>query len=244
MSEQPEELFIDRAASDDAAREDPRATLDAWRKARADRIDPLRFAMIDALARRVATLPPEGEARRLLDERLTELIAGYSRDVGEHVERQRDETQARSSQSHAEPASAHRHTSLATLAASLTDRSDRIDTLADTLQYFHAMWSKLSAGRQLRQSLAQVPGNAGPLNSSRLVHRALSLMNELSPEYLQHFLLYVETLSALGELGALIQPPRAQQAAPGAPGADNASRAKNAKCAKPATTIKRKTKGS
>jgi hypothetical protein len=104
------------------------------------------------------------------------------------------------------------------------------------------MWSKLSAGRQLRQSLAQVPGNAGPLNSSRLVHRALSLMNELSPEYLQHFLVYVETLSALGELGAGIQPPRAQQGTPGTPGADTSPRAKNAKAAK--QTIRRKAKGS
>jgi len=237
MSDQREELSVYPAAPGDAACEDPRATLEAWRKAGADRIDPLRFAMMDALARRVATLPSEGESRRLLDERLAALITAYARDV---EEKQRGDTQAQPSQT--ELVNARHSTSLATLAASLADRSDRVDTLADTLQYFHAMWSKLSAGRQLRQSLAQVPGNAGPLNSSRLVHRALSLMNELSPEYLQHFLVYVETLSALGELGAGIQPPRAQQGTPGTPGADTSPRAKNAKAAK--QTIRRKAKGS
>jgi hypothetical protein len=47
----------------------------------------------------------------------------------------------------------------------------------------------------LRDSLAQVPRNAGPLNSSSLVHRALSLMREVSPGYFQQFLAYADALS-------------------------------------------------
>uniref|UniRef100_UPI00227E2BBB DUF2894 domain-containing protein n=1 Tax=Escherichia coli TaxID=562 RepID=UPI00227E2BBB len=43
------------------------------------------------------------------------------------------------------------------------------------------IWSGLSADRQVRQSQEQVHKNAGPLNSNQLVHRALSLMRELSP---------------------------------------------------------------
>lgn len=68
------------------------------------------------------------------------------------------------------------------------------------LDYFRETWSKLSADSQLRASLEQVPKNAGPLNSSSLVHRSLSLMRELSPEYLRQFLSYVDALSWLQQM--------------------------------------------
>jgi hypothetical protein len=58
--------------------------------------------------------------------------------------------------------------------------------------------------KQLRQSLDQVPRNAGPLNSSSLVHRALSLMREVSPGYLQQFLAYADALSWLEQLNASV----------------------------------------
>jgi hypothetical protein len=45
-----------------------------------------------------------------------------------------------------------------------------------------------------------VPGNAGPLNSESLVYRSLSLMRELSPEYLRQFLGYVDALSWIEQL--------------------------------------------
>jgi len=237
------------AASDDAARGDARATLDAWREAGADRIEPLRFAALDALERRIAKLssPAEGELRRLLDARLAGLMTSYAEDL----ERKRDEVESQGAQTaqaaQTNNANARPGTSLAALSASLNGRADRADTLADTLQYFHATWSKLSAGRQLRQSLEQVPGNAGPLNSNRLVHRALSLMNELSPGYLQQFLSYVETLSALGDLvgggsggGSSGSGSGSGSASADAPGADGASRGKSAKGAKP--VIRRKPK--
>jgi hypothetical protein len=74
------------------------------------------------------------------------------------------------------------------------------------LDYLRTVWSKVSAERQLRESLEQVPKNAGPLNSSSLVHRSLSLMRELSPGYLQQFLSYVDALSWMEQLngGALV----------------------------------------
>jgi hypothetical protein len=247
MSDVRETPQSPRAASDDAAGGDVRATLDAWREAGADRLDPLRFAALDALARRIAKLssPAEGELQRLLDARLAGLMTSYAEDI----ERKRDEVESQGAQTaqaaQTNNANARPGTSLAALSASLNGRADRGDTLADTLQYFHATWSKLSAGRQLRQSLEQVPGNAGPLNSNRLVHRALSLMNELSPGYLQQFLSYVETLSALGDLvgggsGGGSSGSGSGSASADAPGADGASRGKSAKGAKP--VIRRKPK--
>ena len=70
------------------------------------------------------------------------------------------------------------------------------------MRYFRGTWSRLSADRRLTQSLAKMPENAGPLNSHHLVHRALILMRDLSPEYLNRFMTYVDTLLWVEQLQA------------------------------------------
>ncbi|WP_328591962.1 DUF2894 domain-containing protein [Burkholderia sp. USMB20] len=91
------------------------------------------------------------------------------------------------------------------------------------IDYFRAMWSKVRTEQQYRQSLDQVPRNAGPLNSNSLVHRSLATMRELSPEYLQQFLSYIDALAWLEDLaGGGAQPEK------------EAPRAKAAKTLKPA----------
>lgn len=62
------------------------------------------------------------------------------------------------------------------------------------------LWSQLRTESQAREALAAEPTDAGPLNSAQLVHRALKLMRETSPEYLRHFLAYADTLSWLVEI--------------------------------------------
>lgn len=79
------------------------------------------------------------------------------------------------------------------------------DKLSDELpevDYFQKTWSRLSTGLRLQQSQRQVPENAGPLNSSHLIHRSLLLMQERSPGYLQYFLSYIDTLSWMEQLTA------------------------------------------
>ena len=79
-----------------------------------------------------------------------------------------------------------------------TARADA-GTAADprTLQFFQRTWSRLSADQRLAQSRASLPENAGPLNSHHLVHRALTLMRQLSPDYLERFVGYVDALQWL-----------------------------------------------
>ena len=77
--------------------------------------------------------------------------------------------------------------------ASLPPGPDHAPDL-QSLGYFRDTWSRLSAERRVTQSLADVPENAGPLNSRRLVHRALVSMRELSPDYLHRFVAYVDAL--------------------------------------------------
>ncbi|MGE8476301.1 MAG: DUF2894 domain-containing protein, partial [Paraburkholderia hospita] len=67
-------------SSDATARaSDAQTTLDAWREQGDDRLDPLRFHFIDALARRAAA--HDGEARRILDARLSTLLEAYAGDI-------------------------------------------------------------------------------------------------------------------------------------------------------------------
>lgn len=79
---------------------------------------------------------------------------------------------------------------------------------------FAGTWTRLRADRRLREALAQVPAQAGPLNSSRVVHRALQAMHTLSPAYLDAFLrhadalLWLERSAGLGELAAAAKKPR------------------------------------
>lgn len=59
---------------------------------------------------------------------------------------------------------------------------------------FHDTWARLSTEKQLSQTLAQAPENAGPMNSQHLVLRSLQVMHDIAPEYLQGFMSYIDTL--------------------------------------------------
>jgi hypothetical protein len=60
---------------------------------------------------------------------------------------------------------------------------------------------QLSVQKQVTQALAQAPQNAGPINSHSLVLRALGLMRDVSPDYLNRFMGYVDTLLCLDASG-------------------------------------------
>ncbi len=86
-----------------------------------------------------------------------------------------------------------------------------------TLAQFRQLWGQLSTERQIRQSVASVPEGAGPLNSQRLVLRALQTMQVLSPEYLNRYMAYLDTLLWLDEAGTALAPPAPRPAAHPAP---------------------------
>ena len=177
---------------------DARALLDAWRARGADQLDPVRFHFIEALERRAAA--HAGEARRLIDARLTQLLKAFSDDLARETSKvahrldgdtQRSElgrlVDSLARAEPAQPATRVRH-----------------EPDPELVEYFRQTWSRVRSEKQLRQSLDQVPRNAGPLNSSSLVHRALSLMREVSPGYLQQFLAYADALSWLEQLNASV----------------------------------------
>jgi len=192
-----------------------RAMLDAWREQNADRLDPLRFHAMEALERRAAKL--EGEVRRLLDDKLSALIDSYAGDLQKAATA--DNTNSAQAASQGALVDLLEHIALSTatrnqiLAAhNVTPPSSSYPTL-ETLVEFKKIWSAVRTGSQVRQSLEQVPENAGPLNSGALVHRSIGLMRDLSPGYLQQFLSYIDALSWVeqinGSISATSEAPRA-----------------------------------
>ncbi|MGO4331144.1 DUF2894 domain-containing protein [Cupriavidus sp. 2TAF22] len=193
-----------------------RATLDAWRERGADRLDPIRFHFMDALDRRAAG--HGGQARRLLDDRLSKLLKAYGDDLESAARKRGDAAGAPAAPAPARGALGELVEYIASHATShaagrppadgggAAAREPRPGLAAfpelEVLDHFRETWSRLrvSSDRQLRQSQQQVPDNAGPLNSNHLVHRALLLMRELSPGYLQQFLSYVDALSWMEQM--------------------------------------------
>ena len=184
-----------------------RGILDAWRQQHADRLDPIRFHFMDALERRAAS--HDGEARRILDGRLSALLAAYADELDKaatHADSARCMTTPDAS---TDGALGELIDLIADRAASRGDLTTRdaaqppssfpeLGALAD----FKKIWSKVRTDSQLRQSLEQAPANAGPLNSGALVHRSIALMRELSPGYLQQFLAYIDALAWIEQLNA------------------------------------------
>ena len=69
------------------------------------------------------------------------------------------------------------------------------------IRNFRNTWSRLSVNKQVTQAIEQAPENAGPLNSHMLVLRSLALMRDISPDYLNRFMSYVDTLLWLDQAG-------------------------------------------
>jgi hypothetical protein len=65
------------------------------------------------------------------------------------------------------------------------------------VEQFRQQLGKISVQKQVTQAIAQAPQNAGPINSHMLVLRSLGLMRDISPDYLNRFMGYVDTLLIL-----------------------------------------------
>jgi hypothetical protein len=190
--------------------------LDALRERGVDRRDPVRFRLVEALARRAAT--HAGAARRVLDARvaaLADALAGSG------------EAPVRPVAGPAPPGPLARLVAQAVQArpaapppgprdAAVDGRAVGRATDPTTLQFFKRTWSRLSATQRLAQSRAALPENAGPLNSQHLVHRALTLMQALSPEYLERFVAHVDALQWLEQADTAAAQERASATRPSA----------------------------
>lgn len=196
-----------------------RAMLDAWRDQHADRLNPMRFHFMEALERRAAS--HDGEVRRILDEKLFRLLESYADDL-----KKTDAKKSAPTAPARETLARETFGDLLEHIVSCTKMSGAAEDAAlqaapfpelGALDTFRNIWSRLHGESQLRQALDHLPTNAGPLNSSALVHRSITLMREQSPGYLQQFLSYVDALSWMEQLNDTVALAAKDAARPVAP---------------------------
>lgn len=180
---------------------DPVAAVALLRGDGAQFIDPVRLHFLEALARRIQG--HEGAVKRLLEDKLSRALAAVPACLG---------TQAPDARDVQRLAVPPQPSALAELTRALTRDlpSDAQATMHEdgnasnpsmgyrpelkSLRYFRETWAKLSVDKQLTLALEQGPQNAGPLNSHQLVLRALSVMRDISPDYLHRFMSYADAL--------------------------------------------------
>jgi hypothetical protein len=179
----------------EAAAFNAQAALQALAERGAPVHDALRWHHLQALQRRAAALT--GAARQLVDERLAAQAAASAQALDAWEAQQALAAQREPvSQGHTGPLaalSAH----LATLAAQ-QPAAPRPEPKA--LRQFRGQWTQLHVEQRLARVLAQVPRQAGPLNSQGLVVRAIEQLRALSPAYLQQFILHADALMGLEAL--------------------------------------------
>ncbi|USI99057.1 DUF2894 domain-containing protein [Xanthomonas prunicola] len=184
-----------------------RTQLERWRSQGADQLDPVRFHLMESLAARADA--QADAVREVLEHKLGALVDGYAAALQQTTPRRA----GRGAAAAPTPASSQASALGALTAqmaghAALMEVDSRKTASADAMLFpelpalddFRRTWTTVRTASQVRQSLQDAPKDAGPLNSSVLVHRCITLMRECSPGYLQHFLGYVDALSWLEQL--------------------------------------------
>ena len=191
------------------------AQIDALREPGGQRVDPVRFRYIEALARRAAT--HQGLLRQSLDGKLARALAAYGAKCDAAHAAQAAQEPARTSVGRGPLGQlAGDITGLGVVSApgggaGLPSVAGIALPELKTLRLFRDTWTRLSVDRQLTRSLDRIPENPGPLNSHLLVLRALRRMQEISPTYLDHFVAHAETLLWLdrARAGPVVSPGKA-----------------------------------
>ena len=166
----------------------------------AERFDPVGLHSMEVLASRTGAQRPS--VQRILEEKLARSLVDFEQ---RFQQARLDAKHAIDAVAPCEPGESlgdltrfiERH-SAGTVNGSSQDVVGQRTELKSVRQ-FRNTWSKLSANQQVARALNQGPKNAGPINSHMLVLRSLSLMRDISPDYLNRFVSYVDTLLCLDQ---------------------------------------------
>lgn len=193
--------------------QDVTGALASLRQRGADQLSPVDFHYMEALARRMSDQTPN--VQRILEGKLQLALAAY--------QAQCEIAQRESAVVSHQAASAHSTglTLLGQLLGSMAQHTPALESSSWTaasasrtelksVRNFRSTWSKLSAQKQVSQALGQAPKNAGPINSHMLVLRSLELMRDISPDYLNRFMSYADTLLCLDQTDLSAKAPQAK----------------------------------
>lgn len=182
--------------------------LDALRAAGAARVDAVGWHYIETLAKR--TQAQSGLAQVMLQTKLQAALQRFEARMNTASERPTSPTTSPPSAPPPMPSP---------LAALLKDMGPQSAPQAHgqprawqaekpRIQQFKKQLSQISVQKQVTQALAQAPQNAGPINSHMLVLRSLGVMREISPDYLNRFMGYIDTLLCLDEAAPVKASPK------------------------------------
>ena len=163
------------------------AQLRALRQAGAHHHDPVRFAYLESFATRLA------ESRRAPSqkhqEKLEQALADYQARTDAGDEENQDDV------------AAPYRSPLATLLQTLRGDGEAPRDLK-ALAPIREAQAKQQLAARIQHAITHVPGDAGPLNAHRQVARALAALQEVSPEYLEHLVTYLDDLMVLEKIPA------------------------------------------
>jgi hypothetical protein len=160
-------------------------------------VHPARLRTLEAIARRAAAQPEA--VRLLLEQKLPADLAQVAQAAQPPTQPLRVREPRREAPAGTPLAQLNLHiraTEAARAEAPLPGETHDPDELVNA-RAFRRAWARGRTLEQLEQALVRKPANAGPLNSHALVLQVLSLMRDLSPEYLRRFVGTVETLQWL-----------------------------------------------
>ena len=87
-----------------------------------------------------------------------------------------------------------------------------------SFKLFKDTWARLHSERVVTQAIQNRPENPGPLNPQMLAIKSLSTMRDLSPDYLNRFVSYVDTLLWLEKSEAMLAPAKPAEKSKGRKG--------------------------
>jgi hypothetical protein len=178
------------------------ARLDAWRSEGAWRLDPARFRYLESLSSRLQSQPEP--VQRLLARKLEAAMDEFAQRVQSAGSLR---PPPRTPRPRVQPAGP-----LALLVDRLRQtRGDAPEGQELTsVRRFRRAWAGSRVLDQVREASARRPAVAGPLNSHVLVLQTLELLQDLSPDYLRHFVAQVESLQWLEQAAIQYPAPRAK----------------------------------
>jgi len=194
------------------------SALDGLRAEGAQRIDPVRFYFMETLAQRLPAASPA--VRSILERKLQAAMEGFRerlaqtpKAASEQPMPPRRAARPLSSTSLTPLAELNQYIQQATQHDTPPAASGRPGRELKSVRRFRETWVKIAAVKQVERALVRAPENAGPLNSHMLVLHSLALMRGLSPDYLQRFMSYVDTLLWLDQANQKPAPAEVKPAA-------------------------------
>lgn len=177
--------------------------LHTLREAGAAHVEPVDWHYIETLAARIGTQPEP--VQRLLQDKLKHALGRMQKRV--MAATSPDADNGRKTSSPSPMALLLQEMVLPAASSPVLPHSSR-SSEGRRMWQFRQQLSRISLQKQVSQAIAQAPQNAGPINSHMLVLRAVGLMQEISPDYLNRFMTQVDTLLCLDHAERTRQQPR------------------------------------